>query len=58
MTPEHCPACRATGVIATKNGPTCQHSEKHGVAWWPAEWGAMQEPARVEWIWANRTKAK
>lgn len=40
MTPDLCPECRKVGVVATVNGPTCQH----------------QEIERVEWLWANRTK--
>ena len=58
MRADYCAECAKAGVIATKSGPTCTHSEKSGVNWWPADFSAMDEQRRVEWIWANRTKTK
>ncbi len=53
-----CPQCRAEGVIATVNGPTCKHQEKTGAQWWPDGWATMPEQDRLEWLLKTRTQAK
>lgn len=35
---ELCPLCQASGVIATRTGPTCTHKENTGTKWFPDWW--------------------
>lgn len=50
MTAQLCPACLANNVLAIANGPTCPHSEPHGVDWWPKDFASWPEPSRVAFI--------
>jgi hypothetical protein len=50
ISPELCPLCKADGVIATVNGPTCKCAGFK----WPEYWSGLTEAQRVEWVWKNR----
>jgi hypothetical protein len=53
MMPVYCPLCLKAGVIATVGGPTCAHSERTGVKWFPDWWSesAFENPnRRVEYL--------
>ena len=53
MKPDLCEKCGARGIIATRNGPTCEHSTNAGLSWWPAEWPTMLESQRIKWLNEN-----
>ena len=45
--PRFCPQCRAAGVIATFNGPTCTHAAPFFPPWWSE---LPIDPRRIEYL--------
>jgi hypothetical protein len=47
---DYCPLCIAQNVVASRNGPTCQHHALTGADWFPSWWLTSTEAERIKFL--------